>query len=355
MTVGDAVRVGDVAQLRALLEAGADPEEPETGESWSPLQSAVYSDQVEVVRLLLDAGAGVNGAEDGNNSPLVLAIQSGSVDVFRILRERGASLNVDAEYLSFLFTTAASYGHLEVVKWLLTQGADVDMTDFQGCSALTRAAKSDQLEMVKELLRLGADPNHRDHDTETVLMWAADHAGNAAVLRALIRGGADVNAVNDMESTALSWAMRDGDPEMVQALLEGGVTIRPFDLSRGAQRGYTGAVRLLLEHGVDPSDPADLAIASNRGHREVANLLRQAAADKKLRDTGRIYPLPRYPIGTHVRTLTGSDREGWIVLIDWHFKHERYAYHIEVTATTQLRKTVSNRYWDDELEPIISQ
>jgi ankyrin repeat protein len=355
MTIAEAARSGDVAQLRALLEAGGKPEERDNVSDWLPVEIAAYGNQVEAVRMLLDAGADMHGAKNGEDSLLALAIRSGSREVFRLLLERGYRLDAPETNLPYLLTAAASYGHVEVVQWLLAHGADVGMVDDRGLSALTTAAKNDRLAVVKELLRRGADPNHRDNDTETVLMWAADHAGNAAVLRALIRAGADVNARNDMESTALSWVMREGDPKMVQALLDGGAMIRPFDLSRGALKGFTEAVRLLLDHGADAGNPEDLAVARNRGHREIANLLRQAATDQKLRETGENYPPPRYPIGTKVHTLTGTYREGWVVLIEWNFKHGRYGYHIEVAAITQARKMVSNRYWDDDLQPFTSE
>ena len=57
MTVSEATATGDVALLRALLEAGGDPNEAETEEHWPPLLEAAAADHVEAARLLLDAGA----------------------------------------------------------------------------------------------------------------------------------------------------------------------------------------------------------------------------------------------------------------------------------------------------------
>jgi len=99
----------------------------------------------------------------------------------------------------------------------------------------------------------------------------------------------------------------------------------------------------------DYNEQTPLAIAKNRGHRETANLLRQAEADRSLQGTGKVYPPPKYPLGTPVRTLTGTPREGWIVLAEWHHKHDRYGYTIEVEGTSQARKTVSKRYWEEDL------
>ena len=267
-------------------------------------------------------------------------------------------MDATRENVPWMLTQAAGQGQLEIVQWFLSQGVSVDLTDDSGCTALIRAAHSDHLAVVEALLRAGANPNHRDKDTETVLMWAADHEGNAPVLRLLIEARAEVNARNDMESTALSWVMRHGDPEMTQVLLAAGADIdHTGALIRAAYQGFVAAVRLLLEYGADANVTDDQGktariYAQDRGHREIANLLQQAEEDQHLRWTGKTYPRPRYPVGTHVRTLTGTPREGWIILTIWHFKEGAYNYYIEVKGTTQPRKSVSRRYWEADLQAI---
>src|SRR5581483_7136704 len=167
-------------------------------------------------------------------------------------------------------------------------------------------------------------------------------------------------ARNDVEQTALSWAMRHGDAAMVEALLNAGADVNSSDvLIQAAYCGFAPAIRLLLKHGADiratdSNGQTALALAKNRGHREAANLLRQAESDRSLRETGKTYPPPRYAMGTHVRTLTYPAREGWIVLAEWHHKHGRFGYFIEVEGTTQARKTISKRYWEGDLQVIES-
>lgn len=361
MTVAEAAAQGDVEQLRVLLDAGGDPNAPETEEHWPPLHEAAYHDHVEAARLLLDAGADMYLQNKGGETPLCMAIQQGSMGVFRLLVERGCQFDSEREKADWLLTQSAGHGHLELVRWLLDQGVDVNITNDSGCTALTYAAKGSHREVVEELIRAGADVNHRDNDTETVLMWAADHAGNAAVLRILLQAGADVNARNDSEGTALSWTVwskEQGDAEMAATLLEAGADANSSrTLILAAYYGFTDVVRLLLKYGADfrvtdSEGKTPLDLAKNRGHREVALLLRQAEVDRQLQETGKTTPPPRYPMGTHVRTLNGTPYEGWIALAEWHHKHDKYGYFIEVEATTQLRKTLSKRYWEEDLQPI---
>ncbi len=359
MTVCEAAQSGDLEQLRALLEAGGDPNEEETEEVGPPLAEAAYYDHVEVARLLLDAGADLYTPTQGGETPLLIAVQRGSLSVFRLLVERGYQMDSARDNAAWMLTQAAGQGQLEMVRWLLAQGVEVDATDFQGCTALTRGAHSDHLEVVEELIHAGADVNHRDNDTETVLMWAADHAGNAAVLQALVLAGADVNARSDLDGTALAGTMRHGDLQMIQTLLDAGADVNAVGvLIRAAYNGYAAVVRLLLQHGADIHltdirGETALDIAKGRGHREVAHLLRQAQADRLLRATGNTYPPPRYSVGARVRTRTDVAYEGWVVLAEWHFKQGGYRYTIEIEGKNQPRKTVSKRIWEEDLEAIV--
>jgi ankyrin repeat protein len=54
----DAVRAGDVASVRALLETGADPDVAQ-GDGLSALHLAARAGDIEIVQLLLGAGAEV--------------------------------------------------------------------------------------------------------------------------------------------------------------------------------------------------------------------------------------------------------------------------------------------------------
>jgi ankyrin repeat protein len=351
MTLAEAASRGDLELLRALLDAGGDPNEAEAEEWMSPLMEAAAGNHVQAVRMLLDAGADIHVTRQGGANPLLLAIESGKMEVCELLHERGLQIDPANDYLGCAFASVAGKGSLAAVQWLLSQSVPVDITGFSGGTALIRAAAHDHPAVVEALLRAGADPNRRDNDTETALMWAADHAGNAEVLRALVHAGAAVDLRNDLGHTALTWTMLHGDPEMIRVLLDAGATIQANDLTVAARKGLIAAVRLLLERGADASDVANLEAARNFGHRDVANLLRQAREDQRLRATGETYPIRRYAIGTAVRSVTGTPREGWIVFIEWNDKHHRYGYYIEVKATTQPRKTESKRYWEDDLLP----
>ena len=51
--------------------------------------------QVEVVRLLIDAGALINQALNNGATPLLIASQDGHVDIVRLLIDAGAMVKID--------------------------------------------------------------------------------------------------------------------------------------------------------------------------------------------------------------------------------------------------------------------
>ena len=187
----EAVRAGDPARLRALVDAGVDVDQAEPDGS-TPLHWAAWNADVEAVRLLLEAGAVANTGNRYGVRPLSLACVSGSPGV---------------------------------VAALLDAGANPNTTLTEGETALMTAARSGNVEVVELLLDAGAHVNAQEHwKGQTALMWAAAE-GHAAVVPALVRYGADVGARSKRGFTALLFAAREGRTDVVQTLLEAGADL----------------------------------------------------------------------------------------------------------------------------------
>ena len=187
----EAVRAGDPARLRALVDAGADVDQAEPDGS-TPLHWAAWNADVEAVRLLLEAGAVANTGNRYGVRPLSLACVSGSPGV---------------------------------VAALLDAGANPNTTLTEGETALMTAARSGNVEVVELLLDAGAHVNAQEHwKGQTALMWAAAE-GHAAVVPALVRYGADVGARSKRGFTALLFAAREGRTDVVRTLLEAGADL----------------------------------------------------------------------------------------------------------------------------------
>jgi len=233
---------GSVANLRALLDAGLDPNAA-TKEGTSVLMFSV--NDARKVRLLLERGADVNHkAQSGATALFVAANLRGNMDAFRLLLNAGADVNVTAANGGTVLGVAIT-GEAEKVVLLLGKGADpnrrlvhggvvpmyplqlavsgdgemVDLLVSHGAAIspqipagyvltpLSIAVNFDNLAMVKLLISLGADVNQRDSLGMTALLWSAiwDY-GRDDVAQALLDAGAEPGARDRNEMTALELA-----------------------------------------------------------------------------------------------------------------------------------------------------
>ena len=146
-----------------LLEAGPHVTQAATsGRNGSrgvltPLYAAVQSGEVEVVRVLVKAGADVNQATKVGprmTTPLLLAAAEGDVAVVRALVEAGADVNHPAGGSSMCGETplfvAALLSHVRVVRALLKAGADVHQAV---CRTYPRRSKPINVATDEQLVR----------------------------------------------------------------------------------------------------------------------------------------------------------------------------------------------------------
>jgi hypothetical protein len=89
----DAVERGDAAALRALLEAGGDPDARDRY-GQTGLLIAARLGHLDAVRALVDAGADLDHTAKFRLSALMLAIVNGHDGVARLLVEAGADLSI---------------------------------------------------------------------------------------------------------------------------------------------------------------------------------------------------------------------------------------------------------------------
>jgi ankyrin repeat protein len=138
-----AVRDGDVPRVRALLARGADPNEPEGVNGWTPLLHAVHKNQPGSVRALLDGHADVNRAAPNGATPLMMAAGYGYTPIVELLLRGGAGPDNDRS-----------------LDWALTGVTDIDRWTYFQCQTPT----------VRALL--AAHPDLRHTASRSALRWA---------------------------------------------------------------------------------------------------------------------------------------------------------------------------------------
>jgi ankyrin repeat protein len=212
--------------------------------------------RVEVVRLLLAAGANVNAQNRYGSTALREAAMHGHVEAVRLLLAAKADVNMQNQNGDTALIEAARDGRVDIVQLLLAAKADVNAQSQWGHTALIYAARGGSVEVVQLLLAAGADVNAQDQNGWTALLVAAQN-GRADVVRLLLAAGANVNLQSQNGATALIMAAANGHVELVQLLLAAGANVNLQSQNGGtalimaAQNGHVEAVRLLLAAGAE--------------------------------------------------------------------------------------------------------
>lgn len=163
-------------RMRELLEAGADPDEPDEYGT-TPLYRASVQGATEAVRLLLEYGADPQlcGGGDDEGLPLCAAACWNHTGVVAALLAAGADPNTPEPPHPEQtgpgtppLLWAVRNGHRETVELLLTAGADPDIPG----TPLTIAAQAGRYGIVRSLLAHGADPARVDARGRTPLAIA---------------------------------------------------------------------------------------------------------------------------------------------------------------------------------------
>jgi len=133
--------------LLAATAAGA-----QTADPGAELRAAATRGDLAQVRALLDAGVDVNARTDYGATALSYAADKGHAQVVKLLLERGAEVDPeDTFYHSTPITWAGYNGHAEVVELLIAAGA-------KPSPALAMAVNRDKVEVVKAVLASGKLP-----------------------------------------------------------------------------------------------------------------------------------------------------------------------------------------------------
>ena len=232
--------------------------------------------ELQIVRMLLEAGADVREKHHKDNVTLLAAYAPLGPEFVELLLSAGADPN-DEQHMALLFMSLSSRylppeKRLKTLKLLLAHGADVNAKFTAGQTVLSLASvvfrerpfePETERELVKILLDAGADVNAVDDIGCTPLMnWA--FMGRTATLRTLIDAGADVGATTKLGLTPLWWASISSSPDSeasMRLLIANGADARLLIrddqttlLHWPALLGNADKTAVLIEAGADVND-----------------------------------------------------------------------------------------------------
>ena len=155
----DAATIGDEMRLREMLDDDPTLANVYSPDGWMPLHLAAHFDHVNAARWLLDAGADAHARSrnDLANQPLhAAAAGQASVEMLTLLLDAGAEVNA-REHGGFTpLHQCAENGHLAAIKLLLARGADPQARADDGRTALAFALAGEHEDVARLLREHGA-------------------------------------------------------------------------------------------------------------------------------------------------------------------------------------------------------
>lgn len=287
-----AIRAQDIDRVRSMLRTPMDITENQEA---SLACIATRRQNLELLDLLIEAGVDVRKADRRSQNakpraPIQEAARKGWVPGIERLVEVGAWVDQAEEGDATALQIAARLGHAAAVHALLRHRADPNGTSRAKNAPLHETAAP---EIVRMLLSAGADPNRRDKMKCTPLHLQA-YFGRPDNVKLLIAGGADVNAVDYKGRTPLFYVGSRGDTEEVfSVLLDKGARLEARDMSENT-----------VAH----------AIAHRAAHEKILDRLYQVAPDMwRLRNHAGESPLQILQtrgFGTWVDRFQARNRQG---------------------------------------------
>ena len=152
-----AVERNDVEMVELLLSYGAElnPDAAQLGDNMGYLGCAASSAGLEMVQLLVEAGAEVDGTYWNGVTPAMDAAYV-SVRILKYLTEQGADINARSGYNDTPLMYAVWGKNRECVEFLLSEGADASVVS-EGQTAYEMAIERDDQESIKIFEKYGKD------------------------------------------------------------------------------------------------------------------------------------------------------------------------------------------------------
>lgn len=192
------IRSNDAYSVKSLIKSGEDVNALSLDligrHYWelTPLIRASIAGNIEIIEMLLEAGADVNGKDEWGDTALMATAEFGHANAARLLIESEADVDATKPGRTTALMIAARRGNLEITKILIDAGADVNI-GLGGDTALSLAAWKGNVKIVETLLENGAIVH-----LIALYTWATENNHENIIRFIISREGSIINEIKDM-------------------------------------------------------------------------------------------------------------------------------------------------------------
>jgi ankyrin repeat protein len=263
--LSDAARAGNWTKVRSLVATGlkGDDVNGSDKDGTRPLHWAVRADEVEVVDLLLKAGADATAQNRLGVTALFLAATNGNATMLRKLFDHGANANQVEKTGETILMVATRSGNADAVRTILDRNVNPNLTEPQlQLTALMIAAENGFTDIVRVLLERKADINMRSRTGATPArkMPCAGQTGCGSHGVGIVRGGLPEQGYQPPipgNMNPLMFAAREGHVDAARLLLDAGSDVNGVDkngitpLFMAISNNRIPMARFLIDRGAD--------------------------------------------------------------------------------------------------------
>lgn len=195
---------GNESMVKFLLDMEVDPNQRNRwGET--ALQSLMaekdYSDQLEMITLLLQAGTDPNSSNTAGITPVHIAAGGNSEQIMKLLIDFGGNLNSADSQGNTSVHFASANPDEEMIQLVVENSGDLNICNLSGESPLHWAVGNGNFFHVQILIDHGADLDIQDFSGNTPLHWAV-FSENPDMVNLLISNNCDWRIKNNQHLTA---------------------------------------------------------------------------------------------------------------------------------------------------------
>lgn len=320
--LNSAVVFNSYKAAKLLLKLGADVNARAPDRSYTPLMDAVTTNSIESAKVLLaDKNIDLEARNLSGDTALIMAVFEGNMEMVRLLVKAGADINVTDNFRSTALIISIGKKHDDISKFLIDSGADVNFQGDKNITAFILSALTGNASIAEKLLKAGADCNAKDETGRTALTYAiygdfadyvewylkniklsrADYvvalfhcaeAGSCQAASVLLRS---TQSIEDAASFLLAFAAISDNANIISACMDNGCDINKkssFGMTALMIACYAGAevfADTLIALGADLNIADDygmtaLMYAASKNDIRLAGLLLENGADTHMKD-----------------------------------------------------------------------